>query len=340
LPVRPVQELNGFELILGKRYYLFRGGETPFNNSSSAGIASDKYCTNKLLERAGVPVPKAISLHVSEFEEGKLEEKLRDLTFPLVIKPLIDGAKGLDVLCNIQTIEHLNKLLHRYFLSYEFLIIEEFHGNLKSYRVLVFNKRVIGVVLRFPASVIGDGRHTINELVELTNRERQLNSALGPIKIDDECHIKLKELGIDADYIPPPGVRIVLCYTSNATRGGLYKSLGNKLCRKNRKLMIRVASLLNLNFTGIDVECSDINIPIESSGGVIIEVNHRPSIRIHEFPISGRPNYVTRKIARSFIYRHPFSYLYALYSKQPSAFYVRSFILFCFVVIIGVIISQ
>lgn len=326
--------INGFELILGSHHYLFRGSETPFNNTSSAGISDNKYCTNKLLEMDGIPVPRGISLHVDEFENGLVDEKIAGLNFPLVIKPLVNGAKGTGVLCNIQTAQQLYELLKLFFQSCQHAIIEEFHGGLKSYRVLVFNRQVVGVVLRFPASVVGDGKHTIRELVDSTNIERQENNALGPIAIDEECLIRLKELGITADFVPPHGERVVLCYTSNATRGGLYKSLGTTICKENRQLMVKVASRLNLMLTGIDVECTDINIPFESSKGVVIEVNQRPSIRIHELPISGKPVPVTKKIIRYFIYRHPLSWVYALYSHKRTAMYFRTCIIGCLIAII------
>lgn len=279
------------------------------------------------MERAGIPVPKAVAIHVEEFQSTPIEELIDDLNFPLVIKPLLNGSKGKDVLCNIQTIEQLHFFLTEYFISYDYLIIEEFHGKLKSYRVLVFNGQVIGVVVRYPACVIGDGKHNIKELIDLTNKKRKkINDFLGPIVLDDEASIKLKELGIGIEYVPPKGERVQLGYTSNATRGGTYKSLSNTICKENRKLMIKVASLINLGLTGIDVECKDINLPIARSNGVIIEVNHRPSVRIHELPMSGEPHLVTRKIMRSFIYRHPLAYIYALYSNKPTRFYIRTFI--------------
>jgi D-alanine-D-alanine ligase-like ATP-grasp enzyme len=327
LPVKPIDEINGFELKLRKNHYLFCENETPFNNTSSARIAVDKYCSNKLLEMAGIPVPKAIFLQINEFQQGTYEEKIASLNFPLVIKP-VDGSLGIGVLCNIQTLEELKKFLTNYFSLYQHVIIEEFHGKLKSYRVLVFNRRVIGVVLRHAASVVGDGTHNIEELIDLTNIMREkINPFLGPIVLDEESQIKLKELGLKADYIPSEGEQIVLCYTSNATRGGTYETLGKQICKENRKLLIRAATVLNLDLTGIDIECADINSPMTQSNGVIIEVNHRPSIRIHEFPLSGTPHIVTKKIMRSFIYRHPLSYLYALYSNKPTAFYIRMFIL-------------
>lgn len=335
LPVKQLEEINGFELKLGKHYYWFNGSETPFNNLSSSSIAANKYCTNKLLERAEIPVPKAVSLHVDEFRENLTEDIIAELHFPLVIKPLLNGAQGKDVLCNVKTLEELLSHLPQYFTVYDYLIIEEFHGKLKSYRVLVFNRKVIGVVARYPASVIGDGKHNLQQLIELTNIQRKkINDFLGAITLDDECRIKLNESGIGTGYVPAIGERVVLCYTSNATRGGTYESLGKQICKENRQLMIQVADVLNLGLAGIDVECADINEPIAKSNGVIIEVNHRPSIRIHEFPMSGTPHIVTRRIMRSFIFRHPFAYLHSLYLNKRTTFYVRIFIL---IGIIGVI---
>lgn len=243
-----------------------------------------------------------------------------------MIKPLLNGSHGIDVLCNIETKAQLNVFLAKWFKRHNLLIIEEFHGGLKSYRVLVFNKRVIGVVRRYPASVVGDGKHTIKELVELTNQQRAIdNPVLGPIVLDDEeTQIRLHALGLDIDNIPTAGVRVVLCYTSNAIRGGSFASKGTEICKENRQLMIRAAAILNLNLAGIDIECTDINIPFSASRGVVIEVNHRPNIRIHEFPMSGEPNIVTRKILRSLIYRHPISYLYAFFLNNPTAFYLKS----------------
>lgn len=330
LPVKPINEINGFELKLGKYYYLFRDCETPFNNISSSNIAADKYCTNKLLEMRGIPVANSVSIHISEFREYKTEELIADLKFPLVIKPMINGSKGKDVLCNIQDLEQLTYFLTKYFTLYDLLLIEEFHGKLKSYRVLVFHRKVIGVVERRPAHVEGDGKHTIEELIDLTNKKRKkINDFLGPIIIDDEGLIKLKELGMELNYIPGIGEKIVLCYTSNATRGGTYEALSNQMCQENRKLMIKVAALLNLGLAGIDVECADLNVPLADSNGVILEVNHRPSVRIHEIPMLGKPDLVTKKIMRSFIYSHPLSYLFSLYSNKPTAFYIRAFILSC-----------
>lgn len=223
--------------------------------------------------------------------------------------------------------------LERLFSRYELLILEEFHANLKSYRVLVFNRQVIGIVERFPAHVVGDGVHCLEELIAITNRKRKRqNEALGNIVVDEECQIRLKESNLSLDYRPQAGEQIRLGYTSNATRGGSFKSLSTQICKENKRLMIRAAEVLNLNLVGLDVECVDINQPIETTAGVIIEANDCPSIRIHEIPMEGLVNPVSKKILRSLIYRHPLAYLALLYTNSKTFFYARGLV---FVILIG-----
>ncbi len=275
---------------------------------------------------ASIPVPKAVLVQGADLERESLEDIIADLRFPLVIKPTC-GSLGIGVLCNIKTIEELAFFLKKYCSLYPSMVIEEFYGKLQSYRVLVFNRQVIGVILCHPARICGDGKHNIQELIELTNiKRKEVSDYLGPICLDEEAQIRLKELSINEKYIPALGETILLGYTSNPTRGGSYESLGVKICKENRKIMSKIATVLNLRLTGIDVECSDINIPISQSQGVILEVNHRPSMLIHEIPISGKPQLVTKKIMRSFIFRHPFAYFCSLYSNRKSAFYIRAII--------------
>ena len=321
LPVEIIKHINGFQFTLGKINYYFKGLKTPLNNNCSQDIARDKYCVNKILASAGIPVPKAARITHENFQNNQLEHTIAGLQFPLVVKPSL-GSLGQDVVCNIPNLEQLKTQMTRLFLNNDCLSIEEFHGNLNSYRVLVLNQRVIGVIQRYPAHVIGDGQHTIADLIASANIKRsETSDELAPIVIDDECQIRLKQLGIDLHYIPKQHERVVLCYTCNATRGGTYEALKTKTCRKNRQLFSKIASLVNLKIVGIDVECVDINTPIEDSAGIIIELNASPSVRIHETPQFGNPNRVTQKIIRSIIYRHPFSYLYMLYkSKKPSPY--------------------
>lgn len=226
--------------------------------------------------------------------------------------------------------------LKELFTTYDQVMVEEFYAHLNSYRVLVFNHRILGIIQRYPAHIVGDGTHTIAELVTLTNKERALiNDFLGPILLDLEAHICLRNQGLTIDYVPTFGQRIVLAYTSNASRGGTYATLPkNRICRANHKLVNRIADVIDLKLVGIDIECKDLNTPIDYNGGVVIEANYIPSLRIHEEPLYGPPNHVSRKIIRSLIYRHPLAYLSSLYFNKQTAVYVRCFIVAIIITII------
>lgn len=335
IPVKPVAEIDGFVLNFGRKHYFNRGVINCFNDHCSVSIARDKYASNKLLEKAGLPVPKAITINKTDFEEGFLKEYVSELTFPLVIKPTLDGRRGRGVLCNIQTIEELTQHLASLFLDEDFISIEEFHGNLNSYRVLIFKNKLLGVVQRYPAHVVGDGKHNLEELIELKNIQRNKTSdMLAPILIDEELQIRLAELGLNLKYIPEENKSITLCYVCNSSRGGTFKALGKQICIENKQLLIRAARVLNLNLVGFDIQCNDINLPIETSGGVIIEANANPSVRIHEEATDGIPHNVTKPILRSLIWRHPFSYLWNLYKNKQSALYMRMALL---LIIIGIL---
>lgn len=334
LPVEEIPQIEGFRLKLGKKNYYFCGSGTPLNDCSCIHVARNKYIMNKLLEQGGFPVPKATFIHISEYEDDLLEEKIADLKFPLVVKPQA-GKLGQGVLCNIKSLEQLRKYVDDIIAVYEFISIEEFHGNLNSYRILVFNGRILGVIQRYPAHVVGDGNHTLQELIDFANSQRvKKSNTLGPIVVDEECQIKLAELGVDLNYIPKKDEHVSLCYTCNATRGGTYKSIEKNINSENSRLLIRAAAQLNLKLVGFDVQCVDINIPIEKSHGVIIEANDGPSVRIHEYPLEGSAVPASKKIIRSFLFRHPIAYLEVLYKNKSTAPYLRSLLVLFLVTLI------
>ena len=321
------EQIAGFEINLGKRRYFFRGAETPFNHGSSLSVASNKYCMNKMLAECGFPVPKADAFSKDQFDKQKIESLIEYLNFPLVVKPMSGTSAGLDVLCNITNVAELNACMKDRYQRHNFLSVEEFHSGLNSYRVLVFYNKVIGVVQRFSARVIGDGIHSINELIIQENESREKlkhTVSLGSIKVDEEYHIRLNELDMALDTIPKDKEEVVLCYACNSTRGGTMKSLGKSICLENARLLCRAANALSLNIVGFDVVCEDILIPIETSGGVIVEANYNPDITIHENPMQGIPTRVSKNILFRLILQHPIAYLLGLCQTRRNCFYIKS----------------
>lgn len=321
-----IDDIAGFSIARGKQRYFFRGAITPFNSSSGLIISSNKYCMNKLLASAGFPVAKANSYNIEEFQEECLESLIKEFNFPLVVKPTCGTALGEDVLCNITSMEQLRAGILKRFQRHKFLSIEEYHSDLNSYRVLILYNKVIGVVQRFPASVTGDGVHSIKELIDLQNIERAMrygNLTQQAIKIDEECIHRLKSLKMTINTIPQLNEKIVICYTCNSSRGGTLKSLGKQIHKKNAQLLCRAAKELDLNFVGLDVACEDIMTPIETSRGIIIEANHAPDITLHEYPMEGKRCQVSKTIMRRIIFQHPILYLLGLLQSRRLAFYNR-----------------
>ncbi len=337
LPVEWMDEIDGFTMKLGRERYFFCVRDVAFNRQSNSGMASNKYNTNQYLRANGFPVPKMTYANKAGLEAGLLKECIAPLKFPLVIKPTFGGL-GKNVICNIKDLETLEEEAAKLLEKTEFVNIEEFHGGLKSYRALLFKKKVIALVFREGAHVFGDGQHSIQQLIEQANRQRaEIGSYLKPIVVDVEARICLKDQGLGLDDVPARDQKVILCHTSNASRGGVFEALPlHKICPENRQLLERIARVTDMDLVGIDVECENISIPIERSRGVILELNSSPSIRIHEEPMAGPATMVTRKMMKSFIFKHPFAYLKALYYNRQTSTMMKAVMLLAAAVLLFV----
>lgn len=322
LPAFFQPELNVLTIKLGRRSYFFHAAITPFNKGASIYLAKHKYLANHLLDAAGFPVPKAALFLATTFNRERLLQKLEHFNFPLVAKPAQDTVRGRDVLCNIKDMETLYHYLQEQLKTHKSMQVEEFHQGLKEYRVLVFKNRVIGVVERFAARVVGDGQHTIAQLIEHANVARDKLSeklTISPLVVDQEYQQCLKEQNLSLESIPKAGQIIQLCHTVNTGRGGDIWSHGKTILPNNARLLVKAAKTLGLEFVGFDVLCEDINRSFENSTWFILEGNFNPNITIHEIPHRGTPSHVTRIVLKALIKRHPFAYLAALSKTHPVA---------------------
>ncbi len=317
LPVEEFEAIDGFRMKLGKHHYYFFDKVMPNNNASSAYVSNNKFAVNAILSKANIPVPKASKILTRDFNYEVLVNGIAGLKFPLVVKPTMFSGMGVDVVCNIPNIHSLFTECEKLVPFYPSLLIEEFHGNLLEYRVLIFENKIIELIERTPATVIGNGKSTIEDLVEKANIQRlSLSNILKPIVFDFEADVSLKNQGLTKNSIPAEGECIPLGFTCNSSRGGSVKVVENKMCKENKKLFLKVAKLLNLQLVGLDVKCKSLFEPIIKTKGVIIEANYCPSIRIHEDGISGVKSQVTMTIMKSFIYKHPIGYLMHLMSNK------------------------
>jgi cyanophycin synthetase len=248
-------------------------------------IACDKEETKLLLEAAEIPVPRGT---VVRTEEG-LREAVDKFKYPLVIKP-IDGNHGKGNTTNINTWEQATKAFEAAKVYGRNVIVEKFITGY-DFRCLVINNKFICAALRTPASVVGDGEHNIQWLIDDTNKDPRRGygheKVLTQITIDQFTQKMMDDAGITLDSIPAKGERVLLKPTANLSTGGTSTDVTDEVHPANVFMFERIAKIIGLDICGIDVMASDLRTPVSENGGAILEVNAAPGFRMHIEPAEG-----------------------------------------------------
>ena len=273
-----------------------RATMTSRTSGIAVDVASDKNLTNRLLDSAGLPVPKA---DVVEDVEAAVASARR-LGFPCVIKPL-DGNHGRGVQLDLQNEDDVRAAWPGAVgetRSGEVVVETFIHGN--DYRCLVIGGRVAAIAERVPASVVGDGKLTVRELVDRTNADPRRGigheKVLTKIKLDDAAEELVRDQGLTLDGVPPAGTRVKLALTGNMSTGGTSIDRTMEAHPDNVEIAEMAARVVGLDVAGIDFICPDISVPVRETGGAIVEVNAAPGFRMHTHPTEGEPQYVARPV--------------------------------------------
>ena len=259
-------------------------------------IASDKSLTNRLLDSAGLPVPRS---EVVDSEEGAVAAARR-LGYPCVVKPL-DGNHGRGVHLDLRSEDDVRAAVAgalRESRSGD-LVVETYLGG-NDYRCLVIGGRVAAIAERVPASVTGDGTHTVRELVDATNADPRRGigheKVLTKIMVNAAAIELVRAQGFEFDEVPPAGVLIRLALTGNMSTGGTSIDRTLEAHPENVEIAETAARIVGLDVAGIDFICPDIATPVRETGGGIVEVNAAPGFRMHTHPTEGEPQYVARPV--------------------------------------------
>lgn len=257
-------------------------------------IACDKEETKLLLEAAEIPVPRGTVIRT---EEG-LKDAVDKFGYPLVIKP-IDGNHGKGNTTNITTWEQAVKALEAARQYSRSVIAEKFITGY-DFRCLVINYKFICAALRTPASVVGDGVHTIQWLIDETNKDPRRGygheKVLTQITVDQFTQKMLDDLKYTLDTIPARGERVLLKPTANLSTGGTSTDVTDEVHPANIFMFERIAKIIGLDICGIDVMAIDLRTPIVENGGAILEVNAAPGFRMHIEPAEGLPRNVAEPV--------------------------------------------
>jgi cyanophycin synthetase len=248
-------------------------------------IAGDKEETKLLLDAAQIPVPKGTVIRT---EEG-LKDAIERLGYPLVIKP-IDGNHGKGNTTNITNYEQALKAFAAAKEYNRSLIAEKFITGY-DFRALVINYKFVCAALRTPASVTGDGEHTIQRLIDETNKDPRRGygheKVLTQITIDQFTQKMLDDHGYTLETIPKKNELVLLKPTANLSTGGTSADVSDEVHPANIFMFERIARIIGLDICGIDVMATDLQTPVSENGGAILEVNAAPGFRMHLEPAKG-----------------------------------------------------
>jgi cyanophycin synthetase len=299
IPYIRLNEQSLVQLGHGVHQRRIRATMTSLTSSLGVDIASDKKLTNKLLAGTGVPVPR--SEVVRNVEEASAAAAT--IGYPVAIKPL-DGNHGRGVMLNLadDAAVRAGYAAARAESRNGGVVVESFlTGN--DYRCLVIGGVLRAVAQRVPAHVVGDGEHTVAQLVDETNADPRRGigheKVLTRIIVDDESITYAREQGFELTDVPPRGVRVFLKRTGNMSTGGISIDRTEEAHPDNVEIAELAAKVVGLDIAGIDFICPDISVPVRETGGGIVEVNAAPGFRMHTNPTEGEAQYVAKPVIDS-----------------------------------------
>src|SRR3954447_7885876 len=266
-----------------------RATMTSATSAIAVDVASDKDLTGRLLSAAGLPVPRAESVRDAE-QAARVADRIGS---PVVVKPL-DGNHGRGVCLDLKDADEVRAAFPvAEAQSRRGWGIVESHITRRDHRCLIIDGRLAPVAERVPAHVIGDGRTTVEGLVELTNADPRRGvgheKVLTRIRVDDAAVQLLADQGFKLGDVPPAGEMVKLTLTGNMSTGGISIDRTFEAHPENVEIAEEAARMVGLDIAGIDFICPDITEPVRETGGAICEVNAAPGFRMHTHPTIGEP---------------------------------------------------
>ena len=297
IPTRRLTEGSLVRLGIGAKQRRIWAAETDRTTAIAESIAQDKELTRTLLAEAGIPVPEGRPVADAAAAWAAAEE----IGTPVVVKPRY-GNQGRGVSVNLTTREEV-EAAYAVARAEESTIVVERSCRGHDYRLLVVAGALVAAARRHPPVVTGDGVATVRDLVAKVNEDPRRCAdhagSLSPVPLDEVALAVLREQGLDPDAVPEAGRVVLLRKSANLSTGGTAEDVTELVHPEVAARAVEAARVVGLDVAGIDCVAEDITRPLESQGGVFIEVNAGPGLRMHLEPTVGKPRDVGAAIVDS-----------------------------------------
>ena len=259
-------------------------GRTPH---ISVELASDKEETNKILGSLGLPVPRQ-ELVTSQTEALRAARRLGG---GVVLKPY-NGNHGRGITINVSDEDEIRAGFEAAREHSRSVIVETYLAG-DDHRLLVVNGELIAATKRTPGHVVGDGKQTVAELIDIVNSDPRRGvgheKVLTKLKLDREAELMLERVGYTAESVPQVGEIVPLRSTANLSTGGTATDVTDIIHPDNRAMAERAVRAIGLDVGGVDFLSTNIAESYKAIGGGICEVNAAPGFRMHIAPSEGTP---------------------------------------------------
>ncbi len=295
-------EINGVKKILECLPHLFTAGQT------FSVDFDDKGTLKELLKKAGLPHPEGRAFR---HYAPALRYVQTVLGFPVVIKPR-SGSLSKHTMCNIKTENQLREAIEIAQAVSSAFVVEKFiEGDV--HRITLVNGHVVASCLREPPNVIGNGMHTIQELIKTKNQNplrgeiHQKNFTLHKIIVSARTHSLLSSQNVTLQSIPPHGKKVYLHDKVILACGADVHDTTDMIHPENNVLFKKVYALCNTPLIGIDFITKDISKPHYEQECAVIEVNSLPYIDMHHYVVTGQKRNVAAHVLDYYLSCHKFS---------------------------------
>jgi cyanophycin synthetase len=286
----PWLRLNRYSLVqfgYGRYQQRIQATTTTRTSNIAVELAGDKEETNSILRDLGLPVPKQIMVR-SKSDAVRAAQRIG---FPVVTKPL-NGNHGRGVSINLKTAEEVETGFDKAGEHGSTIIVESYIDGY-DHRLLVIDGKLVAAAKRVPGHVIGDGEHTIEQLVAKVNEDPRRGvgheKVLTRLEFDYQAERLLAKQGYDQNTIPAKDEVVFLRSTANLSTGGTAIDVTDTIHPDNREMAIRAINAIGLDIGGVDFLTRDITESYRKAGGGICEVNAGPGFRMHVAPSEGTP---------------------------------------------------